>query len=63
VAARVRALDPGRFVEEAGRPAEALTRALERAPTGVVAGSIFVAGEARDAAVRLAGQQGRVLSS
>jgi dihydrofolate synthase/folylpolyglutamate synthase len=63
VAARVRALDPGRFVEEAGRPAEALTRARERAPTVVVAGSIYVAGEARDAAVRLAGQQGRVLSS
>jgi hypothetical protein len=48
---------------DAGRPAEAPTRALARAPTVVVAGSIFVAGEARDAAVRLAGQQGRVLSS
>jgi hypothetical protein len=51
------------LVVAAGRRPVPRPRAIERAPTVVVAGSIFVAGEARDAAVRLAGQQGRVLSS
>jgi dihydrofolate synthase/folylpolyglutamate synthase len=61
VAARVRALDPARAVDVVDGPVAALARALEHGAMVVVAGSIFVAGAVRDAA--LATRPGRVLSS
>lgn len=50
VAGRVRAVEPGRAVDEEASPAQALVRALAHGRTVCVAGSIFVAGAVRDAA-------------
>jgi dihydrofolate synthase/folylpolyglutamate synthase len=49
LAARVRAIDPGREVLVEPDPAEAVARALTRAPLVCVAGSIFLAGAVREA--------------
>ena len=49
LSARVRAVDPAREVLIEPDPAEAVSRALERAPLACVAGSIFLAGAVREA--------------
>ena len=63
VAGRVRALEPGRAVDEEASPAQALVRALTHGRTVCVAGSIFVAGAVRDAVKARAILQGIPASS
>ena len=49
LAARIRAVDPTREVHVESNPVQAMDAALERATLVCVAGSIFLAGEVRDA--------------